>query len=443
MESADLTDRCLARIAELDPAVNAVLAVDPTARAQAEAADRRRAAGRRLSPLDGIPVLVKDNIDTEGLGGSCGSRLLTAPPVRDAGVVRALRAAGAVLLGKTNLSEWANFRAAVVTEGWSGAGGQTRNPHVLSHSPWGSSSGSAAAVAAGMAPLALGTETDGSIVGPAGACGVVGCKPEPGLLPGNGICPVSPAQDSVGVFAAHVRDALSAVAVLSGGQWPPAEPGPIRFGCWHPSGMPEESVELVASAADRLRAAGNEVVPVRLELPRSLRADGLRALFAEFRPALEDYLARRPGNPGTLRELIRFNRTDPVELALFEQDLFEQCADIDERERLAAVRAGVLARAAARQVIDTVLREHGVDAVLAPSNPPAWPIDHEVGDPFPSSSSTPAALAGYPVVSVPVGCHGDLPVGMSVFGPATLAGLLPAALAAAAVGVLPAPRFLP
>jgi amidase len=429
LTSVSLTRRCLDRIELVDPLVRAVLAVDDSALEQAAQADRRYAAGAERGPLDGIPVLVKDNIDTAGLAGTAGSRLLAgSPPRRDAGIVRRLRAAGAVVLGKTNLSEWSNFRSTQATEGWSGAGGQTRNPYRLDRSPGGSSAGSAVAVATGMAPLALGTETDGSIVGPAGLCGVVGVKPETGLLPLDGIVPISPVQDTVGVLAARLGDAALAMAALTGR--PPAEPDPamLRVGLWRVPRMPGAVDAVLDSAVQALRSAGVAVVPIELALDRQTVEDGLLAMYAEFRPGLEAYLRGRPDGPQTLAELIEGNRADPVELSLFDQDLFEQAQLIGEAERAKAGLARQSSREQARKLLDRTMRRYGVQALLAATNEPAPVIDYELGDPGTPGSSTPAALAGYPNISLPVGHFRELPVGISVFGPPTLDRLLPVAL---------------
>ncbi|MDQ2958313.1 MAG: amidase family protein, partial [Actinomycetota bacterium] len=218
LSAVELAEYYLDRIARLDPELNAVLAIAPDVRAAAEASDARRQAAGTLGPLDGIPLLIKDNIEAVGLPCAAGSRaLLGSPPVADAPLVSRLRAAGLVLLGATNLSEWANFRSTSSTSGWSAVGGQTRNPHDRSRNTSGSSSGSAAAIAAGLAPLAVGTETDGSIVSPAGVCGVVGFKPTVGRVPGAGIVPISSRQDIAGPMARTVADARALFAVLAGG----------------------------------------------------------------------------------------------------------------------------------------------------------------------------------------------------------------------------------
>ncbi|MGW1129122.1 amidase family protein [Streptomyces sp. NPDC002526] len=430
LTSVALTRRCLDRITEVNPLVRAVLAVDETALDQAAASDRRHAAGAGLGPLDGIPVLVKDNIDTAGLASTAGSRLLAGrPPRRDAEVVSRLRAAGAVMLGKTNLSEWANFRSTRATEGWSGVGGQTCNPYGAHRSPGGSSSGSAVAVATGMAPLALGTETDGSVVAPAGLCGVVGVKTETGLLPLDGIVPISQVQDTVGLLAARLSDAALTLAVLTGRPLPQDDaPDGLRLGLWRVPRMPGETETVLKSAAEELRAAGATVLPVDFAVERQTLEDGLLAMYAEFRPSLEAYLRDRDGAPQTLAALIEGNRADPVELSLFGQDLFEQAQLLGEEERERAVHARSRSKRQARALIDGTLREHRIDALLAATNEPAPRIDYELGDPGAPGSSTPAALAGYPNVTLPLDRRGGLPVGVSVFGPPETSRLLPVAL---------------
>jgi amidase len=423
--STDITWRCLDRIAAADPTVNAVLAVDETALDQALASDRRRAAGASRGPLDGIPVLVKDNIDTAGLATTAGSRhLASTPPRHDAEIVRRLRSSGAVILGKTNLTEWANFRTSTGCEGWSTVGGQTRNPHRPDCSPWGSSSGSAVAVAAGMVPLALGTETDGSIVCPAGVNGVVGVKPELGLLPTGGIVPISREVDVAGLLAARLGDAAVALSVLTGRTDLLARPAVLagrRIGLWRVPGMPDDVSRLLDDVAGAL---GAEIVPVELEVGRELLVPWFRALYAEFRPSLEAYLRTRDGVPRTLDELIAANRADGVE-----QDVFEQAAALppEKREAWAAGRADSIH--AVRDLVDGVLKRYGVDAVLAPTNGPAWPLDLAAGDPTAPNSSSPAALAGYPNISLPAGFVDGLPIGVSVFGPSRVDRLLPLAAA--------------
>jgi amidase len=432
---------CLRRIATVDGAIHAVLAADPTAMVQARECDQRLAAGS-TRPLEGIPVLVNDNVDTAGVSTTAGSRLLAGcPPRTDADIVRLLRAAGAVILGKTNLSEWGNFRGTSSSEGWSAVGGQTRNPYVLDRSPWGSSSGSAAAVAAGIAPLAIGTETDGSLVCPAAACGVVGLKPAFGLLPNRGIVPVSSVQDTPGLFAGTVADAAYALAALAA--TPPDVDTALagrRIGLWPGTRPTRNAMDRLDRVADMLVGAGAKVVAVDIEVDFDRFDDGRSAILAEFAPSLNAYLRTRPSAPADLTAVLAANRADPRELALFGQDLMELAAAVTETQRAVARARRARATAWANQVLDDALI--GLDCVLAPTGPPAWPIDHELGDPFVRTTSTVPALAGRPNISVPVGLDGDLPVGVSVFGPADTATVLSVAAGVAACWPRSLPRFL-
>ncbi|MFJ3904465.1 amidase family protein [Streptomyces sp. NPDC090025] len=443
LTSTALTRLCLDRIAAANPVLNAVLAIDATALDQAAAADARYAAGTPYGPLDGIPVLVKDSIDTAGFASTAGSRLLAgSPPRSDAAVVGRLRRAGAVVLGKTNLTEWSSFRTTQGCEGWSAVGGQTVNPYSAQRTASGSSSGSAVAVATGMAPLALGAETDGSIVSPAGLCGVVGLKPTPGTLPLAGVVPVSDTEDSVGVFAGRVTDAALALAVLTGpdtvesGSAPRALELPVplgglgrRIGLWRVPRMPAQVTAVLDTTAAGLRAAGFTVVDVELTVERDILIDGLRAMYAEFTPSLERYLAGRDGVPRTLAEIVEANRADPVELSLFGQDLFETVLGLGDPDRAKAVadRARAVERAVA--LLDGTLRRYGVEALVAPTNEPAWLVDHQLGDPYSPGSSTLPALARRPNVTVPAAQSG-LPIGISLFGPSDEGALLQLALEA-------------
>ncbi|MFJ9807695.1 amidase family protein [Streptomyces sp. NPDC101158] len=436
LTSTALTRLCLDRIAAVNPVLGAVLAVDATALEQAAAADRRYAAGTPLGPLDGIPVLVKDSIDTAGLASTAGSRLLAvAPPRGDAAVVERLRRAGAVVLGKTNLTEWSSFRTTQGCEGWSAVGGQTVNPYSPRRTASGSSSGSAVAVATGMAPLAVGAETDGSIVSPAGICGVVGLKPAPGTLPLDGVVPVSDTEDSVGLLAGRVADAALALDVLtSGASAAGAAPGPLggagrRLGLWRVPRMPAQVGAVLDAAAGSLRAAGFTLVDVEIDIDREILVDGLRAMYAEFTPSLEKYLAGRDGVPSTLAEIVEANRADPVELSLFGQDLFETVLGLTDADRAKAEGGRARAVERAVELLDGTLRRYGVEAVVAPTNEPAWLVDHQLGDPYSPGSSTLPALARRPNVTVPA-AHGGLPVGVSLFGPAEESRLLGLALEA-------------
>ena len=428
LTSVDLTIRYLERIRTVDPLLRAVLFVDPTALVQAAASDRRRARGAALGPLDGVPLLLKDNIDTADLPTTGGSRaLLVAPPAADAHLVRRLRAAGAVILGKTNLSEWANFRSTHSTSGWSALGGQTANPYVLDRSPSGSSSGSAVAVAASLAQLAIGTETDGSIVCPGGANGVVGFKPTIGVISRTGVIPITAEQDTPGPMGRHVIDVAIALSVLRGSD--PDDPitahgngagdateldrnvlRGARIGCWH---LPREEAAVVSSTVDALVAAGATVVPVALPYQDEIATAELPAMWSEFHHDLEVYLATRSGAPRTFAELIDFNKADPVELSRFGQDHFEHAVDAPPVSDPDHRRRRALATELARRSIDETMTAEHLDVIIAPTNDPAWRSDHPGGDKDDVSSSSPAAVAGYPTATVPAGFAGHLPIGVS------------------------------
>jgi amidase len=435
LTAVELTETYLARIRTIDGRLRSVLAVNRAARAQAAASDRRRAGGQVRGPLDGIPVLLKDNVDTAGMPTTAGSRaLLPGRPARDAALVRALRAAGAVILGKTNLSEWANFRSSQSTSGWSAVGGQTANPHVLDRNPCGSSSGSAVAVAASLAQVAIGSETDGSIVCPAGMCGVVGHKPSLGLVSRAGMIPVSAAQDTAGPMTRHVVDAAITLSVLrfrdpddpATLEWPDDQPADYaaalapnalrgaRIGLWRAPAYGREANQIMTASVRLLRERGATVVEVALPYADRIAELEFTAMYTEFRRDIEAYLATRDGVPKTLAELIEFNRADPLEQTCFaSQDVFERALAAPDPDD-----PGFLAQRAevtdlARRSLDEVLGERRLDAIVAPSMPPAWKSNCATGDPDVVPTSTPAAAGGYPSTSVPAGFAGPLPVGIS------------------------------
>lgn len=438
-----LTAFCLDRIERLNPVLRAVISVSSDALAQAQARDEARAGGRAPGPLEGIPVLVKDNIAARGLPATAGSPALANAGEGDAHLVTRLREAGAVILGKANLSEWANFRSSHPTSGWSTLGGQAANPHALDRNPSGSSSGSAAAVAAGLAPVAVGTETDGSIVCPASACGIVGLKPTLGLVSRDGIVPISAAQDTAGPMARSVADAAALLSALAGAD--PADPATgaaahqprdytsfldpgalagARLGVWRDgiraAGAATTAVLEAALAA--LAGLGAHLVdPV--ELPGADRISGpeFAALTHEFKHDLNAYLAALPGDhPATLAELITFNRHHGGSvLAHFGQELFEQAeatsGDLSDAGYLAnRAEAGRLAR----EALDGPLAAHRLDAIVTLTANPAWLTDYHLGDHDVFHTSGPAAVAGYPAISVPAGGAFGLPVGVSFIGPA-------------------------
>lgn len=431
-----LTTLYLQRITKLDPRLGAVIALNPLARAEAVAADIRRYLGRSRGPLDGIPVLLKDNIDTRYLQTTGGSRaLLGAPPVKDAAIVTKLKKAGAVILGKGNLSEWANFRSNSSTSGWSGVGLQTHNPYVLDRNPCGSSSGPAVAVAASLSQVAIGTETNGSVVCPAGQNGIVGLKPTLGLASRTGIIPISVEQDTAGPLARHVVDAAITLGALQGidradaatGQIPRSQPTDYtrglataslrgkRIGVWRQAGIDAGTDAVVQQAVDTIQAAGGTVVEVEVDTGAA-GEKSFTALKSEFPRDLQAYLKTRPHQEKTLQQLVDFNAADPVELSRFDQSLFLDCLAAPPASDPSIVAARAEAKSLSRNAIDSLLRDKDLDAIMSPTNSPAWRTTYGSGDAFLLSSSGPAAIAGYPNLSVPAGYVGELPVGVSFFG---------------------------
>ncbi|TXS04301.1 amidase [Streptomyces sp. col6] len=426
LSSVRLTLAYLRRIRAVDPRINAVLRTSPTALGQAAASDLRRRLGRSRGPLDGIPVLLKDNVNTRDMPTTAGSLALAGkPPKNDAELVTKLRAGGAVILGKANLSEWANFRAAKPTSGWSAVGGQTHNPYVLDRNPCGSSAGSAAALAASLAQVAIGTETDGSIVCPAGMNAVVGLKPSLGVISQSGIVPISAEQDTAGPMARNVIDTALTLSVLSGDDTAhvgapdlaeaAARPGALRgkrIGLWRLPVLGTEVDALMTRTAERLRAAGAEIVEVDLPYQERLAELEFPALLSEFHRDIDAYLATRNG-PRDLAELIEFNRTHPQEQTCFAgQELFEQALAAPSTTDPEYVAMRTELTDLSRRSIDEVMAAHGLDAIASPANPPAWTTDCGRGDNDVIPSSTPAAVAGYPSLSVPAGFVGELPVGL-------------------------------
>jgi len=418
-----LVEHCLERIAQIDqagPRVNAVLELNPAVRALATSSPS--------GVLHGLPILIKDNIETaDGMQTTAGSLALQGhKPQRDAALVTRLREAGAVILGKTNLSEWANIRSPNSTSGWSARGGLTRNPHRLTHSASGSSSGSAAAVAAGLAPAAIGTETNGSIISPASACGIVGLKPTVGLISGRGIIPITHWQDTAGPMTLTVRDAALLMQVLAGNFTAELKPealkgarlGVVRSEC----GNNAQVLALFETALEKLRAAGAIIVdPV--ELPTLGKAGALswQAMLIELRTDLNAYLEQRGGEVRSLAELIAFNEQHRAEeMPHFGQEFFERAEQLGRPEMIAA---GAAAREDARRLagpegIDAALQAHQLDALICPTNDPAGRIDLAHGDTDVRVASTPAAVAGYPHLTVPLGLVEGLPVGFSFMGTA-------------------------
>ena len=430
-----LADMHLERIEAIDrngPALRSIIELNPDALEIAERLDRERGAGHVRGGLHGIPVLVKDNIDTgDRMLTTAGSMSMTgAPAPADAPLVAQLREAGMVLLGKTNLSEWANFRSSRSAGGWSARGRQTRNPYVLDRSPSGSSSGSAVAVSAGLSPVAVGTETDGSIISPSNSNGVVGFKPTVGTISRSGVVPIAASQDTPGPHARCVADAAELFVCLSGAKIDAVRLDPSalkgrRIGILGPpfTGYSEHADRVFADALNALRDAGAVLVdPIEVPALKELRESEAEKtlLLHEFKAGLNTYLQGRSGvSVGSLQEVIEFNLEHAEEeMPYFRQELLELAqatTGLDAEEYKAAV---VTAQRLAREAgIDAAVAEHNLDALAAPSGAPAWVVDRISGDRFLGGSSQAAAVAGYPHVTVPAGLAlGVLPVGLSLFG---------------------------
>lgn len=444
VSSEELVRSYLMRITAMDkngPTLQSVLAVNPDAIDQARALDAERQQKKIRGPLHGIPILLKDNIESaDKLPTTAGSlALIDNFAVRDAPIVANLRAAGAIILGKTNLSEWANFRSDHSLSGWSALGGLTRNAHVLDRTPCGSSSGSAVSVAASLAAASVGTETDGSITCPAAMNGIVGLKPTVGLLPQQGIVPIAHSQDAAGPMALSVTDAALMLNAMVG-ETPACDAtipgcrkvdyaaaladtalegkrvGVLRFDSErHPRIEP-----IYDMALQHLRQAGATLVEVKLpEMSRIYDAENI-VLHSEFKTELNAYLATTPPAVKTrdLTTLIRFNRDNPRELALFGQEGFLKAESTSGPNDAAYKAAFADSKRLAQEGITQLLSTQKLDLLVAPTNGPAWRMDVVNGDNFTGSFSTLPAVAGFPHLTVPMGEIEHLPLGLSFIGPA-------------------------
>jgi amidase len=445
LSSVQLTAFYLARIRALNPKLHAVIETSPDALRDAAASDRLRQRSSPRSALEGIPVLLKDNVDTKDrLHTTAGSfALIGSRPARDAFLVTRLRAAGAVVLGKANLSEWANFRSLTSSSGWSARGGQTNNPYVLDRNPCGSSSGSAVAAAAHLATVTIGTETDGSIVCPSGANDAVGIKPTLGLVSRAGVIPISAEQDTAGPMTRNLTDAAAVLSVIQGvDRRDPATAaaGPYvrrdylraldphalrgaRIGVWRGGGDVASVNAITDASIAKLRSLGATVID-NIDLPGLADAfnNEFPALLTEFKHDINAYLAATPGrHPRDLAGLIQFNRDHAdVEMPFFQQEIFELAqATTGDLNDPTYVQQRTTATRAARNAIDTALAANRLDAIVAPTNGPAWLTNLQTGDDFTNfvSASSPAAISGYPDLTVPAGhVQGVLPIGLSFFG---------------------------
>lgn len=434
LSSVELIQYYLKQISAVDdagPQLNAIVDINPDALQQAAAMDAERKAGKIRSALHGMPVVLKANIATaDTLPTTAGALALKDfKTSTDAVLVTQLRAAGAVILAKANLSEWANFRGEGSASGWSALGGQTKNPYVLTHSPCGSSSGSGVAVAADLTLLAVGTETDGSIVCPASMNAVVGIKPTRGSVPGQGIIPIADTQDIAGPMARTVADAATLLEVL---QTPEAQQktGPLQAKAWLPKKVVlvrsfDKDYPAIKLMLDKTEAAllvaGVQVQTVQSwKLADELYRDELNVLVYEFGRDLARWLKdyQAPESVNTIQKLVDFNQAKGKEaLAFYGQDYLQQAAAVDlVKEQATYQQALSNSRTLAEQLLDQYLKQANADLILIPTYGPSWPIDHIKGDSFNFGTSTAAAVAGYPNLSLPGGFDSDLPLGLSLIG---------------------------
>ncbi len=446
ISSRRLVEHCLARIAQIEPRVNAIIEVNPDALKIADQLDAELKAGNCRGPLHGLPVMVKDNIDTaDKMITSAGSLALEGSyATSDAFVVKRLRQAGAVLLAKTNLSEWANFRSPRSTSGWSSRGGQTRNPYALDRTPGGSSSGSAVAVASSLCVAAIGTETDGSVVGPSAINSVVGIKPTVGLVSRSGIIPISHSQDTAGAMARSVSDAAIVLAAICGpdpddraslnclahcaalknlvldrASLKGARIGVARNYC----GFHEGVDALIGQVIKDLEACGATVID-ELELTpvSDLRDSEMTVMTTQFKDGLNNYLEQRAPKAAvsSLSEVIAFNLEHAENvMTWFSQELLElsqSTTGLNDEKYLAALKT--CKTLSQDQGIDHLLKTHDLDAIIAPTTSTPWLIDWINGDNRSGGSAAPAAIAGYPSITVPAGYVAGLPVGVSFFASA-------------------------
>ena len=446
--ATQIVEQYIERIGELDrngPTLRHVIELNPDAVSVAAGLDAERKAGRVRGPLHGIPILLKDNVDTaDRMTTTAGSYALEGSiPRRDAFVAQRLREAGAVLLGKANMSEWANFRSTRSSSGWSGRGGQAKNPYVLDRNPCGSSSGSAGAVAANLCALAVGTETDGSIVCPSAMVGIVGLKPTLGLVSRSGIIPIAHSQDTAGPMARTVRDAALMLNAMVGVDPRDTATTPsrakgftdytkflaadglrgARIGVARERffGYSASADKVIDVAIDKLRELGAVIVdPANIPTAGKFDDSEFEVLLYEFKTDLNAYLASLgPRAPvRTLKAIIEFNERNPGrEMPYFGQEIMvmaEKKGPLTEAKyRVALAKNRRMSRT---QGIDAVMEKHRLDALVAPTGSPAWPTDLINGDHYIGASSTPAAVAGYPNIQVPAGHVHGLPVGISFFG---------------------------
>lgn len=435
----------LERIASIDkngPQLNSIIQINPDALKIAEELDKEMVAGKIRGPLHGIPVILKDNIDThDKMATTAGATALrNSYPQNDSWVARKLKEAGAIIIGKSNLSEWANFRSKISSSGWSGVGGQTKNPYVLDRNPCGSSSGSGVAVSANLCVLAIGTETNGSIVCPSNNNGIVGLKPTVGLISRSGIIPISFTQDTPGPMGRTVKDVAICLGILTGID--PADSKTLNSSgnfrtdytkFLKPDGLKGKRIGLLKDAMgfhhkvdilmDQtvawLKSQGAEVIELKEPFDSSLEKASLLVMLYEFKDGLNKYF-KSLGNDApvkSLEELIAFNKSDSIELRYFDQKLLEMAqekGDLESSEY--KVTLAKMLKGTREEGIDKLMNEYKLDAIMAPTGSPAWKTDLIDGDLYLGGNSSFAAIAGYPNITVPMGFVDELPVGVSFFG---------------------------
>ena len=449
--SEALTRAYLDRIARVDddgPKLDSVIELNPRAAAEAAALDAERKAGKVRGPMHGIPVLIKDNIDVAGMVNSAGSLALADNHVTtDAFVVRRLRDAGAVIVGKANLSEWANFRSTRSSSGWSSRGGQTKNPYVLDRNPCGSSSGTGASIAASLAAIGVGTETDGSIICPSSVNGLVGLKPTVGLVSRIGIIPVAISQDTAGPMARTVADAAMLLTAMAGvdaadpagaaadGRIPAdyaafLKPDALkgrRFGLLRQAmGYHPDVDASTLKAVDAIKAAGGEVIDVKVPTYNNWNDPEFQVLLYEFKDGVNAYLKQAKSPHGSLEALIAWNKANEKQvMPFFGQEIFEQAQAKGPLTDAAYLRARDAARRlAGKDGLIATLDQERLDALIAPSLSPAWPTDHVLGDHFVGAGYGMAAVAGTPSITVQIGGSHGLPLGVTFIGRAYTEGEL-------------------
>ncbi len=442
----------LYRIESIDksgPTINSIIHVNENALEEARVLDTERKEGKIRGPLHGIPVILKDNIDTDDMPTTAGATVLrNSIPSSNSFITKKLKEAGAIVIAKANLSEWANFRADMSSSGWSGVGGQTKNPYVLDRNPCGSSSGSGASIAANLAAFAIGTETNGSIVCPSNNNGLVGLKPTVGLLSRTGIIPISFTQDTPGPMTRSVADVAislgTMVGVDSSDSKTLASSGKYqtdytsflkadglkgkRIGLLKNSmGFHAKVDTLMKRAIVDLKKQGAEVVEIDFNLERGVNGASFQVLLFEFKDGLEKYFASLGDKAlvKTMQDLIEFNKKDSIELRYFDQRLLEMAAEkgnLQTKEYQDAL--ATMLKATRENGIDKLLAENKLDALMAPTGSPAWKTDLINGDHYIGGSSSLAAISGYPAITLPMGFVDELPVGVSFFSTAWTEGLL-------------------